>query len=494
MNAPRLHPAFVAFALIATPAGAQIAAQSVVQNLNLNIKLAAPPGDAQRLFVTDQSGQILIVKNGSVLPDRFLDISPEVNMGNVEQGLLGMAFDPDYATNGRFYVNFIGGTGAGKTVIRRYTVSSNPDSADENSGLTLLEITQPTVQHNGGNLAFGPDGYLWIGMGDGGSPGNGQNTATLLGKMLRIDVNGDDFPADSLRNYAIPPDNPFVADPMVLDEIWAIGLRNPFRYSFDSLTGDLYIGDVGGNAYEEINFEPTGSPGGLNFGWTVWEGDSCRIAPCDTVGFTPHIYAYHHTQFFLHAVIGGQVYRGSALPSWLQGHYFFSDQAWEQLWSFRYEGGVVTEFTDWTVTLGVGSTIRFPTDWWEGDDGELYVVEYRQNNQGEIWKLVPDPTAVGADLSPSPAFLALGAPSPNPFRTTMRFEVRAPKDTPVSVNVYDAAGRLIRPLHFGPLHGAPRALGWDGKDSAGRRVSAGVYFIRAKAAGETLTRKVAFLH
>jgi glucose/arabinose dehydrogenase len=493
MNASRrIHLAVLGTPLLAaSPATAQITATSIVQNLNVGIKLAAPAGD-DRLFLAHQTGEISVIENGVVKATPFLDLSGIVHQGQIEQGLLGLAFHPDYAVNGHFYVNYTTGATA-KTVIERYTVSSNPDSADENSGLTILEMVRPSNQHNGGNVLFGPDGYLWIGTGDGGQPGNGQNTSTLLGKMVRIDVDGDDFPADSLRNYRIPPDNPFLGDPLVLDEIWAIGIRNPFRYNFDSQTGDLYFGDVGGNAYEEINFEAAGDPGGRNYGWADWEGDSCRVMPCDTTGFTAPIFAYAHNPLALHAVIGGYVYHGSALPSWLQGHYFFADQAWPGLFSFRYENGVVTEYTDWTVTLDVGNALKFPTDFWEDEDGELHIVEWRQNGTGEIWKIVPDSTALGAEPAPAPLSVTLDVPHPNPFTAATRFAVHAPADQPVRVGVYDTAGRLVRPLHLGPLHGAPRVLGWDGRDTQGRTVAAGMYFVRAETQRETVTRKVALL-
>ncbi|MBF8285408.1 MAG: hypothetical protein HW378_4323 [Anaerolineales bacterium] len=221
-----------------------------------------------RLFVIEQPGRIRIVENGELLPDPFLDIEPLVNSRGNEQGLLGLAFYPDYAANGLFFVNYTDVNG--DTVVARYAVSADdPSRADPASAKIILQVDQPFPNHNGGDLVFGPDGYLYIGLGDGGSggdpQGNGQNLNALLGKMLRIDVNHGD-------PYAIPPDNPFAGRAGARPEIWAYGLRNPWRYSFDRATGDLYIADVGQNAYEEVDFQPADSRGGENYGWNKYEG------------------------------------------------------------------------------------------------------------------------------------------------------------------------------------------------------------------------------
>ena len=224
-----------------------------------------------------QPGQIRILINGTVLPTPFLDIHELVSCCG-EQGLLGLAFHPDYANNGFFYVDYTDVNG--NTKVARYTVSKNdPNIADPNSVFPILSQSQPFSNHNGGQLAFGPDGYLYIALGDGGSGGdpqeNGQNLQTWLGKILRVDVNGDDFPGDPNRNYAVPPDNPFVGNPNALEEIWAYGVRNPWRCTFDRVTGDFFIADVGQNSWEEINFQPAASTGGENYGWDVLEGMHC---------------------------------------------------------------------------------------------------------------------------------------------------------------------------------------------------------------------------
>jgi glucose/arabinose dehydrogenase len=493
MRAPSVFAAPLLLVL-AAPANSQIKAVSVIQNVNFPIHVCAPPGD-DRFFIVGQKGEVRVYKNGTLLPTWFLDLSGEVHQTLGEQGLLGMVFDPDYATNGHFYVNFTSGVGSGKSTVRRYTVSSNPDSADENSGLQILELTQPATNHNAGNLVFGPDGYLWIAFGDGGGTGAAsQSPTTWLGKMLRIDPDGDDFPADPLRNYSIPPDNPFVSDPGTLDEIWAFGLRNPWRYTFDSLTGDLYLGDVGQNSFEEIDFEPDSSTGGVNYGWYKMEGSACFQPPtnCNDGTLTLPIHEYAHGMTTFHAVVGGYVYRGSTLPSFLHGHYFFADEAWHKIWSFRYENGVLSELTDWSTVLDVGPTnaIRFPASFWQDDDGELYVVEYRTNIPGEIWKIIPDPASSVPPASLGSG-LVLGPARPNPFTGETRFEVVAPAGTVLEVGVYDAAGRLVRRLHGQAATGAPILLGWDGRNAAGAGAAAGVYFLRARAGEQGSSRRVA---
>ncbi|TAE46171.1 MAG: hypothetical protein EAZ89_20620, partial [Bacteroidetes bacterium] len=246
----------------------QLALAPLATGLNRPVDIASA-GDS-RLFVVEQRGTIQIINaDGTMLTTPFLDIDARVNSTGNEQGLLGLVFHPNYALNGYFFVNYTRSPSGYTRVSRFQTTAANPNIADPNSELVLLEIEQPYENHNAGDLAFGPDGYLYIPMGDGGSggdPGNrAQNGLTLLGKMIRIDVNAG-FP------YTIPPSNPFLNDPGVRDEVWSIGLRNPWRFSFDRLTGDMWIADVGQGIYEEINVEPAGSAGGLNYGWRCYEG------------------------------------------------------------------------------------------------------------------------------------------------------------------------------------------------------------------------------
>ncbi len=358
--------------------------------------VTAPAGDAGRLFVAEKGGdvRVLDLATGNIAVTPFLDLAVDTNG---ERGLLGMAFHPDYTTNGKVYVNLINNT-TFDTEVREYTVSAeNPNVADTSSGRLIMTITQPAGRdnHKGGWIGFSPtDGLLYVASGDGGSgndPDNyGQRLDTTLGKMLRIDINSDGFPADPNRNYAIPANNPFVATAGAQPEIFAYGLRNPYRSSFDRETGDLYIGDVGQSAREEIDFIANGSPGGQNFGWRLREG---TIATPDVGGALPGatdpIYDYTHGNgtFQGRSVTGGYVYRGSLLPE-LDGTYFFGDFIRGKVWSFDYDGSALTGLTDWTETLrpDVGNFGSF-SSFGEGGTGELFIVNYG----GDIFQVVPEP-------------------------------------------------------------------------------------------------------
>lgn len=367
----------------------------------------SPPGDAERLFILEQhTGKIRILNllTRQVNAVDFLQISGLAVGG--EQGLLGLAFDPDYALNGYFYVNVtVSGTGA--TQIRRYKVSANADLADPASEMLVLTYSQPQANHNGGWMAFGPDGFLYIASGDGGGGddddaghtpglGNGQDTTVLLGKLLRIDVAGDDFPADANRNYRIPADNPFVGVSGA-DEIWAYGLRNPWRCSFDRLTGDLFIADVGQGAQEEINFQLAGSAGGENYGWRVMEGQLCHAAsdplPCDDPSFTDPIHLYDHVAApnggF--SITGGYVYRGPRAA--LQGTYFFADYVTSQIWTFQYDGVTKTNVVNRTAEMvpNIGS-ISAISSFGQDALGGLYVLDL---SGGEVFKILPEPERKG---------------------------------------------------------------------------------------------------
>jgi glucose/arabinose dehydrogenase len=359
------------------------------------------PGDTERLFVLEKQGRVRVIINGTVQPQPFLDVNPLVGGGtsnNDERGLLGMAFHPDYQNNGFFYLNYTANGGA--TTIRRYSVAQIPNLADPNSGVTVMVIGQPQANHNGGWIEFGPnDGYLYISMGDGGgandtggghTPGTGNAqdiTNNLLGKMLRIDVDNDDFPADPNRNYAIPPDNPFVGTTGD-DEIWAYGLRNAWRNSFDPTNGDLYTADVGQNAWEEINVQPGDSTGGENYGWRCLEGDSCTgLGGCDCNDPTliDPILTYSHA--FGCSLTGGEVYRGCAIPT-LNGTYFYADFCSNRIWSIRYDGNTVSEFQERTAELvpGGGLFINSIVSFGRDALGELYIVD----QGGEIFKILAD--------------------------------------------------------------------------------------------------------
>ncbi len=319
---------------------------------------------SNRLFVVERGGRIRIIENDLVLNEPFLDISKKVRTSGSEQGLLGLAFHPGYRENGTFFINYTDVNG--NTVVARYQVSGNANQADPKSEAVLLHIAQPYGNHNGGGVAFGPDGFLYIGLGDGGSAddpkGNGQNLQTHLGSILRIDVDGGE-------TYVVPADNPFLKGEG-LPEIWAYGLRNPWRFSFDSLTGDLYIADVGQDEWEEIDFLPAGSPGGANFGWNFMEGTHVFVLePPESVGVIAPVAEYNHDDGC--SVTGGQVYRGAALPEW-QGIYLYGDFCSGQIWGLLQVDGV------WQ-SQSLFFTGAMLSSFGAGEDGTLYYADYNTN-------------------------------------------------------------------------------------------------------------------
>lgn len=345
-------------------------AVSVATGLESPVHIAAPPGDP-RLFIVEQPGRVRILHEGVLRPGAFLDITARVGSGG-ERGLLSIAFHPDYASNGYFYVNYT--DRAGDTRIERYRVSAVPDSADPASAALVLAVPQPYSNHNGGHILFGPDGYLYVAMGDGGSGGDphghGQNPATLLGALLRLDVDGG-------SPYAIPPDNPYAAGGG-RPEIWAIGLRNPWRIAFDPPTGTLWIADVGQGAREEVN-AVAADRAGLNYGWNVFEGTSCFREPCDPAGMTMPVHEYPHPDGC--SITGGFVYRGSALPA-LTGHYLYSDYCAGWVRSLRLLDGAAVEHRDWNIA-GLSQVTSFGTD----RAGEAYLA----TGDGKVLRLEPDP-------------------------------------------------------------------------------------------------------
>jgi glucose/arabinose dehydrogenase len=323
-----------------------------------------------RLFLMEQEGRILIVKNGALLKVPFLDIRDRVGCCG-ERGLLSMAFPPRYAQKQHFYVNYT--DRSGDTVVARYRTTKDPDRADAGSQEVVLIVKQPFANHNGGQLAFGPDGYLYIGMGDGGAAndpfGNGQKPDTLLGKLLRIDVES------GARPYMVPSSNPFVGREGVLPEIWASGLRNPWRFSFDRHTGNLFVADVGQNKYEEVNFRSSSSKGGENYGWNVMEGMHCfRSKTCDSSGLVLPVVDYNHKAGC--SVTGGMVYRGTAIPS-LDGTYLYADYCSGRIWGLRKSNGhwISTELADTELSI---STFG------EDEAGEIYVADH---DSGSIYQI-----------------------------------------------------------------------------------------------------------
>ena len=323
--------------------------------------------DSNRIFLVEQVGKIWILKDGLIQSPPYLDIEDLISPGALtqpfsEQGLLGLAFHPDYRDNGVFFVNYTDRRGS--TVVARYHVErGNPDAADAGSGQNLFQLTQPYANHNGGHIEFGPDGYLYIALGDGGAAndplGAGQNRQLLLGSLLRIDV-------DSAEPYAIPPDNPFVDDATARGEIWAYGLRNVWRFSFDRLTGDLYMADVGQNQWEEINFQGADSIGGENYGWNVWEGNHF-FAGGSASNHTPPIFEYSHALGC--SVTGGVIYRGAAIPD-LQAVYLFGDWCSGRIWGLWRDHELA-----WQTQELMKTDIPI-SSFGEDEAGEVYVIDY----------------------------------------------------------------------------------------------------------------------
>ncbi|MGE5263641.1 MAG: PQQ-dependent sugar dehydrogenase [Acidobacteriota bacterium] len=359
-----------------------------------------------RLFIVERAGTIRIMKNGALLPTPFLDITSRVQSGYIEQGLLSVAFPPGYAGKGYFYVDYTNKTGVGNTIVARYFVTANPDVADPNSEQVILNITQPEVNHNGGQLQFGPDGYLYIGMGDGGGGGdqhgtigNAQDPSTLLGKLLRINVepshsSGPVPPGATLMTflpfvskvaglftYNIPATNPYITTAGYRGEIWALGLRNPWRFSFDRQTGDLYIADVGQDSYEEVDFQPASSPGGENYGWRILEGNHCYNPPTGCIAparYSGPVVEYPHgvNDSIGCSVTGGYVYRGPGNAA-MQGFYFYGDYCSGRIWGLRFDG------TNWQTQQVAQPAINIST-FGESQAGNLYVADLASGTIYEI--------------------------------------------------------------------------------------------------------------
>lgn len=373
-----------ALAVAPAPAFAQPRAVLVASGLSSPLQVAAPPGDSERLFVVEQRGRVRVVRNGAVA-STFLDVSSKVSCCG-ERGLLGLAFHPRYFETGRFFVNYT--DAAGSTVVAEYRVSADPDRADPASERVLLRQVQPYSNHNGGNLEFSPlDGYLYVGLGDGGSAGDPQDNAqsdfTWLGKLLRLDVDR----VDGVRPYGVPPDNPFASAGTPRAEQWAKGLRNPWRYRFDRLTGDLYLGDVGQGAREEIDFQPVTSTGGENYGWRLMEGTACYDPPsgCQTGRtLTLPVFEYRHERGRC-SVTGGPLVRSASLPE-LDGRYLFGDYCTGELWSVLPRDGAATDLRDHTAESapGGGRAISQVSSFGEDALGRVYVCDMAD---GEVYRL-----------------------------------------------------------------------------------------------------------
>ncbi|MFY9342781.1 MAG: PQQ-dependent sugar dehydrogenase [Planctomycetota bacterium] len=372
-------------------AGAQtpLRLELVASGLFRPVSVAAPPGDLRRIFVVGQDGFVRVVKDGVLLPTPFLDLTGVTAAGG-ELGLLSLAFHPAYASNGLCYVFHT--SWPPQAWIKRFQVSaSNPDVANPASSTVILQTPLVAGNHNGGMLAFGRDGFLYVSLGDGGGPSgtedpqnHAQRLDTLLGKILRLDV---DNPSPPLA-YGIPAGNPFAGPTPGLDEIWSYGLRNPWRLSFDRLTGDLYIGDVGG-VREEVDFEPANSPGGRNYGWQCMAGTHCNfgstVCVCNSPALTMPLHE-HPGWNPAGCIIGGYVYRGVAIPDW-RGAYFFADYQQDKVWALRHNGTSVTQFVDLTAQLTPPPPFALTQVSGFGEDGygEIHVC----NLAGQVWRIAP---------------------------------------------------------------------------------------------------------
>ena len=365
--------------------------------LDKPVYLTTPSEAGDSLYVVEQKGTIRIIKSNRLLKKPFLDITDRVHrplFPGDEQGLLGLAFHPSFSENGFFYLNYI--SVDQHTIISRFCVL--PLNSLHKSEVVLFDLVQPYSNHNGGRLAFGPDGYLYIGLGDGGSAGdpnqNGQNTNSLFGSILRVDV-------DSEKHYGIPKSNPFYRVENTKEELWLYGLRNPWRFSFDFETEEIYIGDVGQNNWEEIHIVSL-SDGGLNLGWNIMEGNHC-FSPehnCDTTGLELPAFEYPNdanyiktlagftqTNQSLHgcSVTGGYVYRGKLIPGFL-GHYIFADYCTGRFWSFVYKGARITHLTDRTeeIRRGTGKKQFYVSSFGQDGSGEIYFLDY----EGSVYKII----------------------------------------------------------------------------------------------------------
>jgi glucose/arabinose dehydrogenase len=427
-----------------------------------------------RLFIVEQQGRILVFENRSTVSeaDLFLDIRNRVNSSGNEEGLLGLAFHPSYSTNGYFYVNYTASSPR-RTVVSRFQRSStDPNTAVASSELVILEFSQPFSNHNGGQIAFGPDGYLYIATGDGGSGGdpqnNSQNRTNLLGKILRIDI---DTPADG-KLYGIPEDNPYRNnDAGFREEIWAYGLRNPWRFSFDPATNMLWTADVGQNRFEEIDIVVKGG----NYGWRIMEGFACfnPASGCDTAGLIPPVHVYERTLGV--SVTGGHVYRGSNVPA-LEGQYLYADFVSGRLWGLTYDGpGKVNN----ALLLETGQNISsFGVDQFN----ETYICTF----SGVIFKFKPNVSAIQSPRIPDKAAIETIHPSPARTSSTVpvTIQLAIPQNSDLLVTLHDTLGRKVLTIAEGNYTGGRHTLRLDAS-----ALKPGLYFISLQLPDTRAVRK-----
>lgn len=467
-------------------------ARAAIKSLRVAVGLSfpdfvtAPPGDP-RLFVVERRGDIKIVLDGLTLPTPFMDIDSLVMdlSQSPETGMTGLAFHPDFPDSPYVFIYYV--DNANESIVARYQISAaNPNVVDYSSAQIYLQYPHPYLMHYGGHVEFGPDRYLYVSIGDGGHQGDpdgwAQNLNMLIGKILRIDVLHP-------PPYTIPPDNPFVHVWDTQPEIWQYGLRNPYRFSFDKANGDLWIGDVGQDKFEEVDHTRAPVPGGLNYGWAIMEADSCHDPPvnCDTTGLTMPVFWYEH--LYGCAVVGGYVYRGQNIPA-LQGTYFCADYCYANIWSIAPDGSVANRTAELHAALN-GGVIGIVSGFGVDGFGEMYIVDYGTGATGEIYKIV-DPTFVAAEPAPHPA-LAFRGPAPNPARGAARFAIELGRAGHFDLTVVDVTGREVARLASGARVAGSYAFVWDGRDQAGRRAAAGTYLLRASLDGRVITRSVVYI-
>ncbi len=433
---------------------------------------------SDRIFVVEKPGRIKVMPNvDDAVATDFLDIRDQVNPVS-EGGLLSVAFHPEHGTNGLFYVYYTRGTFFSR--VSEFRVSGDPNVADVESERVLWEVSQPATNHNGGQLAFGPDGMLYVGLGDGGGGGdtfrNGQDPTTWLAAILRIDV---DARTAGLQ-YGIPPDNPFVGNSQDWrEDIWAYGLRNPWRFSFDRKSGQLWAGDVGQSLWEEVDVIEKGA----NYGWNRMEGFHC-FSPqtnCDTVGLTLPVFEYGHDVGA--SITGGYVYRAARL-SGLYGVYIYGDFVSKRIWGLRYEEDKVR--SNDLIATSPSSISSFGED----ESGEVYIVGF----EGPIYliELLPGemPTAVLSEEGELPQAHALHQNYPNPFNPSTTISFTVATSGPVELSVFDLLGRRVRILTEGPRPSGQHTVVWDGTDEKERAVGSGIYVYRLRIADFVQTRKM----
>jgi glucose/arabinose dehydrogenase len=450
--------------------GMNLKAQFTLQNAfpNLNafnnaVDLQNAGDGTNRIFIVEKTGIIRVFPNNSTVTNSevktFLDITDRVYSQQSEMGLLGLAFHPDYENNGYFYVNYNANNPL-RTIIARYQVSSaNPDSADKNSEFQVLTFSQPYTNHNGGWVGFGPnDGYLYIATGDGGSGGdpqnNGQSITTLLGKILRIDIDGG-------TPYAIPPTNPFYDSTNVLikKEIYAWGLRNPWRCSFDPVTGWLWAGDVGQNAWEEIDIINNGK----NYGWRCYEGNHAyNTTGCNYPEYISPVWEYSHSLGY--SVTGGYVYRGENVPE-LLGKYIYADYGTKRVWALTYDG--INPPSNELLLFAVNNPTSFGVDQFN----ELYIVGF---SPGNVYRFTP--TATSAENKTIPDNYRLEQNYPNPFNPATVIKYSLPEESDITIKVYDALGKEIDTIASGIFQGGIYDRTWYAD-----KFSSGIYFVKMNA-------------